>query len=227
MSESCRWRGGARQGDPHLCEVGQPSLFLDLLGWQVSHRRHRQCGGDAGCPKNPRRHQESRGRGGACRASDVRGYRCEGGVMSCGAPTAVEGACRPRVILGPFSQPLGDGVVDDARVRDGVEPEVVGGVVECVDQEGNRRQLFLRLNVAVAKQEGMRDGEFGGAQIQISRKHLFGDAASAIVLNGIFGALSATQYALVVCGVPGLPTSTRGPSVPDCSESCSTNCCCW
>ena len=109
--------------------------------------------------------------------------------MSCGVPTVVEGACRPQVILGSFSQPLGDGVVDDGRVRDGVEPEMVGGVVECVDQEGNRRQLFLRLDVAVAKHEGMRDGEFGGAQVQISRKHLFGDAASAIVLNGVFGAL--------------------------------------
>ena len=127
------------------------------------------------------------------------------------------------MIFGTFSHPLCRGVVN-LFIRGGrVVAKVVGGSINCIDEEGYDSEFVFRANVKVAEQESVQVSVLCWREVQHTCQQLLGESAATIVFDGIFGSSSASKQAPIRRGCAMLVSSMGAPAVPECAEDCCTH----
>lgn len=113
------------------------------------------------------------------------------GVM--GVPSVDHGAGSVAVVSRAFSNPLYRSIVYVSRVLGRVVAEVVGCVVNAIDQERNASEVLGGVDVGVAKQEGVKISKELVGEVELLLKNPAGETATAIMLYGVFRSTLASQ----------------------------------
>ena len=113
------------------------------------------------------------------------------GVM--GVPSVDQGAGSVAVVSCAFSNPLNSSIVYASLVVGRVVAEVVGCVVNAIDQERDASEVLGGVDVGVAKQEGVNISKELIGEVELRLKNPAGETTATVMLYGVFNIALATQ----------------------------------